>query len=79
MLGVWLNLAGTGHNLVWRHPWSADVTAELVLLTNPNGTITNSDLELAVLTLQEATLLDVVPKARTSTRQMSPGARVMPQ
>ena len=61
--GVWLDPAGTGHNLVWRHPWPSDVTAELVSSTNPNGTITNSDLDLAALILQEATLLEAVPKA----------------
>ena len=33
-------------------------------MTNPQGTIANSDLELAALVLQEATLLEAVPKAR---------------
>ena len=32
-------------------------------MTNPKGTITNSDLELAALVLQEANLLGAVPKA----------------
>ena len=53
-----------GRNLVWRHPWPVDVTAELVSTTNPNNTITNSDLELAILVLEEAALLEAVPKAR---------------
>ena len=30
---------------------------------NPQGTITNSDLELTALVLQEVTLLETVPKA----------------
>ena len=49
--GVWLNLARTGHNLVWRHPWPSDIIADLVSSTNPQGTITNSDLELSALIL----------------------------
>ena len=59
---MWLDPAGTGHNLVWRHPWPADVTSELVSLTNSNGAITNSDLELTTLVLQEATLHKAPPK-----------------
>ena len=60
---VWINPAGTGHNLVWRHPWPLDVTSELVSLTNLHRTIINSDLKLAALVLLEATLLEEVPKA----------------
>ena len=47
--GMWLDPAGTVHNLVRQNPWPADVTAELVSSTNTNGTITNSYLELSVL------------------------------
>ena len=25
--GVWINPSVTGHNLVWQHTWSADVTS----------------------------------------------------
>ena len=63
---MWLNMAGTGHNLVWWHPWPADVTSELVLSTNPHGGISNSDLKLVYLVLQEATLLEAVLKASTA-------------
>ena len=45
--GLSIDLDGTGHNMVWWHPWPVDVTEELVSSTKPNGTITNSDLELA--------------------------------
>ena len=38
--------------------------ADLVSSTNRDGTITNSDLELAALVLHEATLLAAVPEAR---------------
>ena len=47
--GMWLDPAGTVHNMVRQNPWPADVTAELVSSTNTNGTITNSYLELSVL------------------------------
>ena len=61
--GAWLGPSGTGHNLVWSYPWPADVTSESLSLTNPHGTIADSDLELASLVLQEATLRAAVPKA----------------
>ena len=60
---MWLNLAMTGQNLVWRLPWPPAIITSLVSSTNPQGKITNSDLELAALVLQEATLLEAVPKA----------------
>ena len=66
---VWLNLARKGHNLVWRHPWPADIISGLVSPTNPHGTITNSDLELAVLILQKATLLEAFPKASMAAQR----------
>ena len=61
--GVWLDPAGMGQSRVWRDPWPADVTLGLVSQTNPHGAITNSDLYLAALVIQEATLLEEVPKA----------------
>ena len=38
-----------------------DIFDDLISSTNPQGKITNSDLELAALVLQEATLLEAVP------------------
>ena len=61
--GVWLDPARTGQNLVWQLPWPPEIVANLVSATTPQGTITNSDLELATLVLQGATLLEAVPKA----------------
>ena len=49
---------------MWRHPWPPDIIADLVSSTNREGTITNSDLELAALVLHEATLLAALPEAR---------------
>ena len=49
--GVWLDLSSTAHNLVWRYPLPQEIIADLVLLTNPQGMIINSDFELASLVL----------------------------
>ena len=65
--GVWIDPARTGHNMVWRHPWPTDIITDLVTSTNHQGTITNSDLELAALVIQEATLLVAVPTALMAT------------
>ena len=62
--GVWLGLSRTGHNIVWQNIWPPDIIVYLVSSTNSQGTITNSDPELATLVLQKATLLKAVPKAR---------------
>ena len=43
--------------MVWQHPWPSEIIANLISSTNREGTITNSDLELAALVLHEATLL----------------------
>ena len=62
-VGVWFDPDRTGRNLVWRNPWPPNIIASLVSSTNPQGMITNSNLKLAALNLQEATLLEAVPKA----------------
>ena len=49
--------------MVWRHPWPVDIISDLISSTNREGTITNSDLELAALVLHEATLIMAVPEA----------------
>ena len=59
-----LDPARKGHNLVWQLPGPPDIVTSLVSSTNPQGTITNSDLEFPTLILQEATLLEAVPKAQ---------------
>ena len=52
--GVWLNLNGDGQHYVWRLQWPHDIMDDLVSFANPKGRITNSDLELAALVLQES-------------------------
>lgn len=55
--GVWFAPCFTDTNLctftprVWRLPFPADITASVVSVSNPSGTLTNSDLELAALLL----------------------------
>ena len=42
-------------------PWPEDIRTDLVSFDNPQGHITNSDLELAALVLQEATFPFICP------------------
>ena len=49
--GVWLDSSRLRKGLVWRHPWPAEIIADLVSSTNREGTIANSDVELAALIL----------------------------
>ena len=69
---VWLDPSLSGNDLVWRHPWLADIIADLVSSTNREGTITNSNLELAALVLHEATLIVAVLEARLSIPRSGP-------
>ena len=59
--GVWINPNADGHNFVWRFEWPADIVSDLVSWDNPRGRITNSDLELAALVLQEAVFPLICP------------------
>ena len=61
---MWLDPSCSGKDLVWRHPWLADIIVNLVSFKNREGTITNSNLELADLVLHEFNLLVTVPDAR---------------
>ena len=65
--GSMLDPSRSGKDLVWHHPWPEDIIADLVSSKNREGTITNSNLELAALVLHEATLITEVPEARLAT------------
>jgi len=41
---------------VWRVQWPPNITSDVILDSNPKGRLTNSDLEMAVVVLQEAVL-----------------------
>jgi len=45
--GVWFSLGPTMPPLVWRLAFPPDIAQDVVSISNPNGSITNSDLELA--------------------------------
>ena len=53
-VGVWIDPDGSRKNFVWRVQWPVDLVADLVTWENPAGGITNLDLELAALVLQES-------------------------
>ena len=54
--GVWLDPTGSGNSLVWRDPWPPDITTALISDTNPKGTQTKYELDIAALVLHKATL-----------------------
>ena len=58
---------GLGTSLVWRHPWLPDIIKAIISDKNPEGTLTNSYLDLSALVLHEATLLDTCPEATMAT------------
>ena len=59
--GVWIDPNEDGRKYVWRLPWPEDIKSDLVSFDNQQGRITNSDLELAALVLQEATFPFICP------------------
>ena len=48
---------------MWRHPWPPRINKALISDRNPEGTLKNSNLELAALVLHEATLMETCPEA----------------
>ena len=46
--------------IVLRHHWPPYISSDLVLVTNPEGSITNSDLNISSLILHDNTLLVAV-------------------
>jgi hypothetical protein len=54
--GVWFGGGKDLKPIVWRVQWPKDVTNAVVSGSNPDGRLTNSDLEMARVLLQEAVL-----------------------
>lgn len=50
--GVWMSTTGSYPNTVWRLQWPPEVKRLIVSNSNPHGTISNSDLEMAAILLQ---------------------------
>jgi hypothetical protein len=53
---IWFGAHKPLRPIVWRVQWPKDITDAAVSTTNPNGLLTNSDLEMAGVLLQEAVL-----------------------
>ena len=60
--GVWLETSNSGISIVWHHLWPPDIIDDLVLVTNPGGVLTNSNLNISALILHNITLLREVLK-----------------
>jgi hypothetical protein len=55
--GVWFSLVHTMPPVVWRVGFPLDIAQDVVSLSNPHGSITNSDLELAAEILAVGVLI----------------------
>jgi hypothetical protein len=62
--GVWFSCNQTLPPSVWRLEFPADITAQVVSDKNPDGVLTNSDLEMAGVILQFLALEQIVPDLR---------------
>jgi hypothetical protein len=62
--GVWFSGTSPLPETVWRLQWPRDITAAVVSESNPTGTLTNSDLEMAAVVLHLSTLESVAPTLR---------------
>jgi hypothetical protein len=58
--GVWFSGSRAVAPTVWRVTWPPDITQDLVSFDNPNGCITNSDLEMAGVCLHQLVLETLV-------------------
>jgi hypothetical protein len=59
--GVWFSGRCPLPETVWRLQWPADISAAVISESNPTGTLTNSDLEMAAVVLQLNVLETLVP------------------
>ena len=59
--GVWFSGRCPLPETVWRLQWPWDITAAVISESNPTGTLTNSDLEMAAVVLQLNVLESLVP------------------
>ena len=62
--GVWFSGSCPLPETVWRLQWPLDITAAVVSESNPTGTLTNSDLEMAAIVLHLNTLECLAPTLR---------------
>jgi hypothetical protein len=71
--GVWFGAQKPLSPIVWRVQWPKDVTEAVVSTRNPDGHLTNSDLEMAGVLLQEAVLEAALGPARMVNVQAAMG------
>jgi hypothetical protein len=58
--GVWFSGKSELPPTVWRIQWHADITTAVISDSNPTGTLTNSDLEMAAVLIQQSVLDSLV-------------------
>lgn len=65
--GVWFSLDKPMSPIVWRFEFPPDIKVEVVSDSNPNGKLTNSDLELAAEVMAVGVLITEVPSVKRMT------------
>ena len=68
--GVWFSGQSPLPETVWRLQWPQDITAAVISESNPTGTLTNSDLEMAAVVLQLNVLEPLVATMRHKSVQI---------
>ncbi len=62
--GVWFSLTNDMPPFVWRPAFPPDIESEVVSDDNPDGRLTNSDLELAAEVLAVGVMLAIAPEVK---------------
>ncbi len=65
--GVWFALEDKMQPVVWRLPFPQDIQDDVITETNPAGSITNSDLELAAEVMAIGIILENTPAIKHKT------------
>jgi hypothetical protein len=76
--GVWFGGDEELPPIVWRQRWPQDITDAVVSTTNPDGHLTNSNLEMAGVVLQEAILGAALGPAKMQGAQTAIGCNNSP-
>ena len=65
--GVWFSLINSMQPVLWRVQFPQDIAEDVISDKNPNGSITNSDLELAAEVLAVGIIIDEAPVIKHQT------------
>jgi hypothetical protein len=71
--GVWFGVEKRLHPVVWRVEWPTDIQEQVVSEANPNGRLTNSDLEMAGVLLHELVLEATIGQDAMQAAQVAIG------